>query len=138
MLIGLGEGIISALVFLAIRRVRPDLVAAVDPAGPKENRTGAWGYGVLAAVGVALFVAPFACPWPDGLESVAVRLGFADKATHSIMPAVAAGYHLPGVHSATAATALAGAVGTLVVFALALLLGRILVRDKAAAKDSQC
>ena len=31
-------------------------------------------------LGLAVFVAPFACPWPDGLESVAARLGFEHKA----------------------------------------------------------
>jgi len=136
MLIGLGEGVISAAVFLAVRRVRPDLEGATS--GELAGRDGAWGYGLVASLGVVLFVAPFASPLPNGLERVAARLGFAGKATGPILPAAAPDYHLPGVHSATVATALGGAVGTIVVFAFALLLGRILVRDKHAAKNSSC
>jgi hypothetical protein len=137
MLIGLGEGVISAVVFVAVRRVRPDLAGLVATE-ESQGRDGAWGYGLLAALGVALFVAPFASPWPDGLARVAAKLGFAEKATGPILPAAAPDYHLPGVHSATVATAVAGALGTIVVFALALLLGRFLVRDSHAAKKSSC
>ena len=35
------------------------------------------------SLGLAVFVAPFACPWPDGLESVAARLGFEQQAAAS-------------------------------------------------------
>jgi len=128
LLIGLGEGLISALVFLAILRTRPDLVTA---AGEANGQAG-WGelvrYGVLGALGLAVWVAPFACPWPDGLESVAARLGFAQKATEPMLPSLAPDYRVPGVEWAAGATAIAGAAGTLVVFGLALLLGRWLVR----------
>ena len=86
-------------------------------------------YGLLAALGIAVFVAPFACPWPDGLESVAARLGFEHKAAHLIVRAPAPGYQVPGIHWAAGATAVAGAAGTLVVFGLALLLARSLVRE---------
>jgi cobalt/nickel transport system permease protein len=127
MLIGIGEGIVSALAFLAIQRVRPELVEA------SEARPGVGGelvrYGLLAVLGLAVFVAPFACPWPDGLESVAAKLGFEQKAAQAGAWAVAQGYQVPGVRWAAGATAIAGAVGTLVVFALAFLLARTLVRD---------
>ena len=138
MLIGLGEGVITALVFVAVCRARPDLAGTAEADAETQPRNGAWGYGLLAALGVALFVAPFASPWPDGLERVASKLGFAEKATKPILPGAVADYHLPGIHSATLATALAGALGTIVVFALALLLGRVLVRDKHTARNSSC
>ena len=53
MLIGVGEGLIGALAFLAIQRVRPDLAGDVsDPEQP-----GLWSgfarYGLLVAVGLA-------------------------------------------------------------------------------------
>jgi cobalt/nickel transport system permease protein len=129
MLIGIGEGLISALVFLAIQRVRPDLATEIGgPAPPREWGELVW-YGLLATLGVAIFVAPFACSWPDGLESVAARLGFAHKAAQPVVSVPAAGYAVPGVRWAEGATALAGAVGTLVVFGLALLLARSLVRE---------
>ena len=131
MVIGIGEGLISALVFLAIRRMRPDLAGEIS--GPAQPRQ--WSelvcYGLLAALGVAIFVAPFACPWPDGLESVAARLGFDQKAVHQVVSALAPGYQVPGVRWAAGATAVAGAAGTLVVFGLALLLARSLVREPA-------
>ena len=129
MVIGIGEGLISALVFLAIRRMRPDL--AGDISGPAQPQP--WGelvcYGLLAVLGITIFVAPFACPWPDGLESVATRLGFEQKAAPQVVRALAPGYQVPGVRWAAGATAVAGAAGTLVVFGLALLLARSLVRE---------
>lgn len=141
MLIGLGEGLISAMAFLAIQRTRPEVIAnsamtsaredAVDPARPGHRWTLLF-YGLLAALGVAIFVAPFACPWPDGLEAVAARLGFGHKAVRAALPAVAPDYQVPGMHWAAGATALAGAAGTLVVFGLAWLLGRCLVPEQAA------
>jgi cobalt/nickel transport system permease protein len=129
MLIGIGEGLISALVFLAIRRVRPDLVNEINGPAPARQWGEVVGYGLLAALGMAILVAPFACPWPDGLESVAARLGFEHRAVDPVVQAPTAGYHVPGVHWAAGATALAGAAGTLIVFGLALLLARSLVRE---------
>jgi cobalt/nickel transport system permease protein len=129
MLIGLGEGLITALAFVAIARVRPDLIADLNEAKQASLWNEFARYGLLAAVGVALFVAPFACSWPDGLESVAARLGFEDKATRAVLVSPASGYRIPGVHWAAGATALAGAAGTVVVFGLALVLARSLVRE---------
>ena len=130
MLIGIGEALISALVFLAIRRIRPDLVDEASDTGQPRLWDEFVRYGLLAALGVALFIAPFACSWPDGLERVAARLGFEDKATRPVLVAPASGYRVPGVHWAAGATALAGAAGAVVVFALALLLARSLVRER--------
>jgi len=126
MLIGIGEGLISALAFLAIERTRPELIFEN---GAAEQRGGVIRYGLIAALGVAVFVAPFACPWPDGLEAVAGRLGFEHAARAPVLAAPAADYAMPGVHWAVGATALAGAAGALVVFGLAWLLGRMLVRE---------
>jgi hypothetical protein len=129
MVIGIGEGLISALVFLAIRRMRPDLAGEISRTAPPRQWSELVGYGLLAALGLAIFVAPFACPWPDGLESVATRLGFEHKAAQQIVRTPAPGYQVPGVRWAAGATAVAGAAGTLVVFGLALLLARSLVRE---------
>ncbi|HLP76322.1 MAG TPA: energy-coupling factor ABC transporter permease [Candidatus Paceibacterota bacterium] len=123
MIIGLGEGLISALIFLAVQRTRPDMI--VD--GPTAPRRGTEliVLGLLAVLGIALFVAPFACPWPDGLEAVAAKLGFEHKATSQAAPM--ADYQVHGIHWAVGATALAGGIGSIAVFSLALLLGRLLV-----------
>jgi len=127
MLIGIGEGLISALVFLGIERTRPEVITEAGANGSPQR----WGemvrYGLLASLGVAIFVAPFACSWPDGLNSVASRLSFKDKVMHTFFVALAPDYQTPGVHWAVGATAIAGAAGALVVFAVALALGRLLV-----------
>jgi cobalt/nickel transport system permease protein len=140
MLIGIGEGLISALVFLAIERTRPELISAFDPANGSRHFGELLAYGLLITLGVAVFVAPFACPWPDGLESVAAKLGLAHPGI-SLPPlpvhAPAPNYVMPGIHWAVGATALAGAIGALVVFGLALLLGRWLVPKSAEATGSK-
>jgi cobalt/nickel transport system permease protein len=129
MAIGVGEGLISALVLLAIQRVRPDLTSELNGAEPARP----WGelvrYGLLAALGVAIFVAPFACSGPDGLESVAAKLGFEHKAAQRVVRAPAPGYHVPGLHWTAGSTALAGAAGAVVAFGLSVLLARSLVRE---------
>lgn len=141
MVIGLGEGLIGALAFLAVGRARPELVAERGADG--RLASGILRYGLLAALGLAVFVAPFASPWPDGLEAVAAKLGFAQQETPAVLHAPAPDYRWPGIHSAAGATALAGALGTLLVFGLALLLGRMLVRKspdeaKETTKDPPC
>jgi hypothetical protein len=70
------------------------------------------------------------------LERVAAKLGLEHKAAQPLRSAPAADYHIPGIHWAVGATALAGAAGTLVVFILALLLGRLLVRKKSETAES--
>lgn len=131
MFIGIGEGLISALVLLSIQRTRPDLIGN----GAKPNGAAGWGecagFGLLVALGLAVFVAPFACSWPDGLEFVAGKLGFEHQAVQPVLPAPVPDYEMPGVKWSAGATALAGAAGSLVVFGLALLLGRLLVPKPA-------
>lgn len=140
LLIGLGEGLISALVFAAIQRTRPELLWIGERAGG-SNRWGEFTrYGLLGTAGLTIFVAPFASPWPDGLESVAEQLGFAHVAAAPALPAPVSGYAVPGIHSAAVATALAGVVGVVIVFLLALLLARVLVpkrADPAASPDAK-
>ena len=128
-IIGLGEGAISALVLLAIARTRPVLLER--PA--EESRTARWGgfaaQGLLVSLGLVLFVAPFACPWPDGLERIADRLGFASKSVAGPLAAPLSDYHLPGFGATGYSAAIAGAVGSLVVFLLALLFSMLLSRQ---------
>ena len=126
MFIGVGEGLISALVFLAIYRARSDLITETTQSDRPQRLRELVGYGLLITLGVAVFVAPFACSWPDGLDSVAEKFGF-NRRTAPLLPAPAPDYQVPGIHWVIGATALAGAVGLLIVFALALLMGRWLV-----------
>ena len=86
-------------------------------------------YAGLIAVGILLFITPFASKWPDGLEFVAAKLGFRTSALAG--PALSSpleGYTIPGVGSAAAATVLAGLAGTCIVFAGGFVLARVLAR----------
>jgi len=133
-LIGVGEGLITALILTVVVRVRPDLIDAADLNQPVVNRAPQTGYvefviyGLVLALGLALFVSPFACSWPDGLEKVAQTLGFDHRAAaHPVLPAPLAEYQIPGLKSATWATAWAGAIGAVAAFGLAWLLAWWLV-----------
>ncbi len=151
MLIGVGEAIITGLVFAAVGKLRPELLhlparrgfpvvlpsdAILPAAAPRIAATAgreAWAmvvYGLLISLGLALFVAPFACHWPDGLDKTAEILGL-EQATGRAIPAPLDDYKIPGIGSTALATGLAGAAGTIVMFALAWSLARVLVpRDR--------
>lgn len=124
LLIGIGEGLISALVFAAVERTRPDLVSGTEVGSPSWGVW--WRCGLVVALGLAIFLAPFACPWPDGLESVAKRLGFEHVAGESGFGVLAPDYAIPGISWSLGATALAGALGVVIAFGLAWWLGRVL------------
>ncbi|MBI5395330.1 MAG: energy-coupling factor ABC transporter permease [Verrucomicrobia bacterium] len=127
MLISLGEALITALVVVGIARARPELVEEGAPPRPSERYGELVGFGVLITLGLALLVSPFVCEWPDGLEKVAATLGFDRKAIeHPLVASPLADYQWPGMKSAVWATALAGAIGTVVVFVLAFVLARVL------------
>lgn len=128
MLIGLAEGLISALVLVALGRLRPDLVLEAGSNPQRGSGRGWIGYGLVLALGLVVFVAPFACPWPDGLERALAKLGLEEPAARKLLPTLAPDYQLPGFQQAALGTAVSGAVGTLIVFGLAWLLGRWLVR----------
>lgn len=75
MLIGLGEAVITTMVVAALDRAG----FADGQAGLSAGRGGLLVYGVLVALGLALFVRPFASPWPDGLEKTAAALGLGPR-----------------------------------------------------------
>ena len=133
MLIGVGEGLATGLIVMAVLRTQPELVAGAAEKG-SVARLGWIGYGLVVSLGLAAFVAPFACPWPDGLDAVAKTLGFEGRAASPVVNAPLADYRLPLVGSATVATAVAGLIGTVVVFIAAYALARILVPALGAPK----
>jgi cobalt/nickel transport system permease protein len=129
MLIGVGEGTITALVLAGIAAARSDLV--LPTAQLAKSYRPVIALGLIAALSLALFVSPFACPWPDGLDKTAEKLGFKHKESeHRAVPALAPDYKIPGISSVSVATSIAGGAGALVVFAGALLLARSLVPKK--------
>ena len=135
MLIGLGEGLATGLIVLAVLRARPEILGAASPSR-ETNRFGFIAYGLLISIGLAIFVAPFACPWPDGLEAVAKSLGFDGRTAPAGFVAPLSDYRLPFIGSATAATAAAGFIGTMIAFAAAYALARLLVPVVNARKEN--
>ena len=129
-LIGIGEGLITSLVILTIARTRPDLLE--NETAPATRGTG-WeflAFGLVIALGLAIFVSPYACSWPDGLDKVAQKFGFESHAATLIKTWIP-DYKMPGISSAGIATAVAGAIGTLIMFGLACVIGRVLVKNEA-------
>jgi len=135
MLIAFGESVITTLIVAAVARSRPEVLAQ-DQNGTGLPRTGEWAaYGLLASLGLVVFVAPFASGWPDGLERVAASLGFASRIV--ARPAGSAplqDYTLPWFGPAPLAMVVAGSMGTLAAFALAYLLARGLARPRDTAR----
>jgi cobalt/nickel transport system permease protein len=132
-LIGLGEGLITAATVAAVLAVRPDLVTGARrhrlEASIEVSRRGAFaGFvaaGLTAAVLLVVFVAPFASPDPDGLESVAEQGGFIDTADDHPIGGPLADYGVTGIESVTVGTAIAGVIGVLLTFLVGLLVFRL-------------
>ena len=131
-LIGVGEGLITALVILAIARARPDLLEAENLPNPRGAGLEFLAFGLVVALGLAIFVSPYACTWPDGLDQVARKFGFEGHAATLIRTWIP-NYKMPGISSAAIATAIAGAIGTLIMFGLACVVGRLLVKNEVKA-----
>lgn len=126
-LIGIGEGLISALAVGAVLSSRPDLVygaqdldrAQLSEQKLAKTRTFVIG-GTLVALVFAAVVSQFAAPDPDGLERVAEDTGFIDSATdHSLADSIFADYATSGISNEALSLAIAGIVGTLVTLAVA-------------------
>ncbi len=119
-LIGLGEAAITvgALAFLfASRRDILNLGAAAPAQG-----SAAWtAVGLALALGLAA-LSPLASGDPDGLYRVAAQLGFEARALRPVFE-VLSGYAVPVVGNATLSKIIAVGLGTLIVFALAWLVG---------------
>lgn len=80
---------------------------------------------------LALILSPFASSWPDGLEKVAEKLGFAEMMTGKpVIKSPLPDYSLPGLKNEKLSTALAGFLGTLITFVLVVIVGKILKAGK--------
>ena len=132
-LIGIGEGLITALVILAIARARPDLLESEIPPPTRIARLEFVAFGLVIVLGLAIFAAPYACKWPDGLDEVAEKFGFAGRAAAVIRTWIP-DYKMPGISPAGLATAAAAALGTLGMFGLAWVVGRLMVRNPEPPK----
>jgi cobalt/nickel transport system permease protein len=115
-LIGIGEGLITVGALAFLFATRRDLVqgSQAQPVGG----AAVWVAGLVIALALAV-VSPLASTHPDGLEWVAAQNGFlaaAQKPLVGIVP----NYVFPGISNGTLATILAGILGTLLVFGVAL------------------
>ena len=73
--IGLGEGVITALIISLLLRVRSDLVYANTKKNKSNNLSTSYGIFIVLILSLTL-VTPYASSSPDGLESVASNFGF--------------------------------------------------------------
>ncbi len=135
--IGVGEALITGLAVRFVLLRRPDLLEPEDLADEKPSRAAGWAptmiAGLAVALAVAVFLGPFAWDAPDGLEFVGQSLGFLRESPPSPLPSPMADYtlKLPGLEEyARLATALAGLVGTLVVFGVSWGMARVLPHTK--------
>ncbi len=127
-LIGIGEALITVGALTLIARTRPDLLTQSAKTG--GTISAAWVTGGLI---IALVVAVFsfaASPSPDGLERVAENhgfLGMAQDPLYNILP----DYTIPFIGDATLSGIVAVVVGTLLVFLIALGIGRTARQPKS-------
>ncbi len=119
--IGIGEALIVTLVLAALLRLRPEMLERASSMGAPGGPGATAVLGLVPSLGLALFLSPLACKWPDGLERVAERLGV--EPSRALLAAPLGNYAIPGLTNSFVTTALAGAAGTLLVFGLSCALG---------------
>ncbi len=125
-LIGIGEGLISAMTVGAVLASRPDLVFGARDLGTGQLRESgkvplrAFVIGGLAVtLLVATVVSQFAVDNPDGLESVAEDTGFISSAgEHSLGDSIFADYATTGINNEALSLAVAGTAGVLITLAV--------------------
>ena len=120
-IIGLGEALITVAALTFIFQTRPDLL---DERSVSAQGGRGWVFaGVLVSL-IVILLSPFASVNPDGLNRVAMDLGFIHSAQSVEGPF--AGYAIPFLANSSLAKILAGVLGGAVVLALALITGRTL------------
>jgi cobalt/nickel transport system permease protein len=120
-LIGLGEAVITVAALSFVLQARPDLLGENS-----ESAKGSKGW-IIAGIVLSLVVvllSPLASTNPDGLNRVAMDLGFIASAQFGAGPL--AGYIVPFLANASASKIVAGAIGAIVVLVLAIVAGRAL------------
>lgn len=145
LLIGIGEGVISAIAVGAVLAARPDLVygardltRAQTAERPKvAMRVFAIG-AILVTLVVAGVVSQFAASDPDGLERVAEDQGFAASATdHAFADALFADYATSGLDNETGSLAVAGIAGVTVTLLVGLGIAAAVRDRRSQALPSQ-
>lgn len=116
MIIGLGEGLITFGALAFLYGTRRDLFH-LDEAAPSGSKA-IWLGGLFIAMLLAV-LSPLASANPDGLEWVAGQKGFLDAARAPFLNIIPK-YIFPGISNQNLATIVAGILGTLLVFGVAL------------------
>jgi cobalt/nickel transport system permease protein len=130
-LIGVGEVLITVAALTFILQTRPDLLEAGSATAPSGR--GWVVVGVLVSLAVVL-LSPLASANPDGLERVAIDMGFIESgqsAPYEILP----DYTIPFLGETPLSTILAGVAGVLVVLGLVYLAGRSLQKRKSQTES---
>jgi cobalt/nickel transport system permease protein len=124
-LIGIGEGLITALVvaYLMERNVIVGWAAVTTGSALGRSKkpvvtSNKRKWLIIAAVTLiaAGLISYFASPQPDGLVRVAENNGFIDKAKKPSWIAWIQGYELPGIHVPILKVGLAGIIGVALIF----------------------
>jgi len=119
-LIGLGEATITGCVVAFVVHARPDLIDAHRPQESLPLKLGTMlAAGLSLALAIAVFVAPLASSFDDGLEWSLTKAGVASEAQPPVATALLPDYEIPGGSGLWFATSLAGTIGTLLVLCVA-------------------
>jgi cobalt/nickel transport system permease protein len=123
-LIGIGEALITVAAMAFIMQTRPDLLES-EASAARGGR--GWVVGGMIATLIVVLLSPLASSDPDGLERVAENLGFLDRgldAPYQVIP----DYTIPFLGETPLSTIVAGAIGALLVAALAFGIARLIRR----------
>ena len=111
LLIGLGEGIITALIVSLLLRVRSDLIYIKTNTDKKNSKSSFYGLFIFLLLCLTL-ITPYASSSPDGLESVAGDFGFSEG---SGIVLLLDDYGISGLNNDFLSTALSAVLGVVVV-----------------------
>jgi cobalt/nickel transport system permease protein len=128
-IIGIGEALVTVAALAFIMQVRPDLLQAT--AGEGRGGRGWVIVGLVIAL-VVVVMSPIASASPDGLERVAINMGFESMGaapSYELLP----DYTVPFLGETTLSGIVAGIVGALIVAGTAVLVARAVRRRAATA-----
>ena len=130
-LIGVGEALITVAALTFIFQTRPDLLDERSAAA--QSGRGWVVAGILISL-VVVLLSPLASANPDGLERVAIDMGFINagqSAPFQVIP----DYTLPFLGQTPLSTILAGVAGVLVVLGIVFVTGRALQKRSQGIKS---
>ena len=111
LLIGLGEGVITALIVSLLLRVRSDLIYIKTNTDKKNSMSSFYGLFIFLLLCLTL-ITPYASSSPDGLESVASDFGFSEG---NGIVLLLDDYGISGLNNDFLSTALSAVLGVVVV-----------------------